>query len=98
MNIRTARTMAAQRREPRRPRLPAAQRVFQSADGVLHPAGRLLALAFSLEFGVAGDLASDFLDLAPGLPGGALDAILVHCFQPPVKTAVSEPAPQRFNW
>src|SRR5450830_1845601 len=59
-------------------RLLAAQCVLDAADGVLHLAFYLVALALGFQLGIAQYLASNFLHFALGLFSRALDAVFVH--------------------
>jgi len=59
--------------------LLAPQSVFQSANGVLRFALKLISFAFAFELAVAGYLPNNFLHLALALLSRALDAI----FSPP---------------
>src|SRR5262245_60097019 len=59
-----------------------AQRVLHAANGVADFPADLVGFSFPFEFLVAGCLAGDLLDLALGLLGRTLDAILVHCMSP----------------
>src|SRR5215510_1140490 len=59
-----------------------AQRVLHAANGVADFPADLVGLPFPFELLVAGCLAGDLLDLALGLLGRTLDAILVHCMSP----------------
>jgi len=56
-----------------------AQRIFQSADRVLHLAGSLVGLAFSFQLLVAEDLSGGFFHDSLGLLCRTLDSIFVHC-------------------
>src|ERR1700730_9421182 len=57
---------------------PAPQSVFQSANGVLHFALKLISFAFAFKLVVAGYLSDNFLHFALGLLSRASDAIFVH--------------------
>jgi hypothetical protein len=52
--------------------------IFGAAERILGLSGRLLDLAFSVQFGVAGDFAGRFFDGALGLMSRALESILIH--------------------
>jgi hypothetical protein len=52
------------------------QRILDAADGVLHFSFYLVGLAFRLQLAVAQDFSGGFLQLALGLFGRALNAIL----------------------
>src|ERR1039458_3644548 len=58
--------------------LLAAQCVLDAADGVLHLAFYLVALALGFQLGIAQYLASNFLRSTLGLFSRALDAVFVH--------------------
>src|SRR5450830_795504 len=76
-------------------RLLAAQCVLDAADGVLHLAFYLVALALGFELGIAQYLASNFLHFALGLFSRALDAVFVHVslhISPPQSTATRDPS------
>ena len=55
-----------------------AQRIFQSADRVLHLAGGLVGIAFSFQLLVAEDLSGGFFHGSLGLLCRTLDSIFVH--------------------
>src|SRR5450759_2646748 len=74
-------------------RLLAAQCVLDAADGVLHLAFYLVALALGFQLGIAQYLASNFLHFALGLFSRALDAVFVHFslhMSPPQSTATKD--------
>ena len=56
-----------------------AHRILQSADRVLHFAGRLVGLAFSFQFIVAEDLPCGLFHRSLDLLCRAFDSIFVHC-------------------
>src|SRR5450755_1362976 len=59
-------------------RLLAAHCVLDAADGVLHLAFYLVALALGFELGIAQYLASNFLHFTLGSFSRALDAVFIH--------------------
>jgi hypothetical protein len=61
------------------------QRVVCTANGVPGFARRLFDRAFSLSFGVTGDLADGLLDRALHLLGSASNPVIVHVEAPQVK-------------
>src|SRR5664280_3277399 len=73
--------------------LLAAQCVLDAADGVLHLAFYLVALALGFQLGIAHYLAGNFLHFALGLFSRALDAVFVHVslhMSPPQSTATRD--------